>query len=182
MWRKVLSLVTVAVGTVALSASAQSDAAKIRSALGAAPKSIAVHAAVKDWPDKTGKMAVLKEGTNGWVCYPSRPETKYRKNDSMCLDPQWQEWFASVVEGRNPKITQTGYAYMLSGNAWESNTDPMGSMAPTADNQWHHWGAHVMVVYPNASMLAGVPTKPSTSGPYVMMAGTPHAHVMWPVK
>lgn len=181
MWRKIIPLALLGTVLLAGSAAAQNKAARIKSAMSAAPASISAHATVKDWPDKTGKSAVLKEGTNGWVCYPSKPQSKYVKNDSMCLDKQWQEWFASVVENRKPKITAIGYAYMVSGDAWESNTDPMGATGPTATNQWHHWGPHVMVVYPEASMLAGIPTTP-TSGPYVMMAGTPHAHVMWPVK
>jgi len=181
MWRKVLSLVGVASGAIALDASAQSSAAKIRSAMGAAPRSIAANATVKDWPDKSGKMAVLREGSNGWVCLPSQQKTKYLKNDAMCLDGQWQEWMAAMMEKRNPKITHTGYAYMLTSDEWGSNTDPFGAADPTPDNQWHHWGPTVMVVYPNASMLAGIPTKPSTNGPYVMMAGTPLAHVMLPV-
>ena len=54
--------------------------------------------------------------------------------------------------------------------------------APTPTNEWHHLGPHVMVVYPDKAMLAGLPTKPSTNGPYVMWADTPYAHVMWPVK
>jgi hypothetical protein len=31
-------------------------------------------------------------------------------------------------------------------------------------------------------MLAGIPTRPSMMGPYVMQSGTPFAHVMWPMK
>src|ERR1700687_3823215 len=77
---------------------AQSEAAKIATAMGAALASIAKDAAVKDWPDKTGKMATLREGTNGWVCFSSRPETKYRKKDAMCLDPMGQEWMTAFAE------------------------------------------------------------------------------------
>lgn len=185
MQRRMILL--AAVGTVVAplipsTVSAQSTAARIRSALSAAPASISANATVKDWPGKNGKMAVLREGSNGWVCLPSEPKTKYRKNDAMCLDSSWQEWFASVVENRAPKVKQVGYAYMLSAEEWGSNTDPMGAKEPTSTNQWHHMGPHVMVLYPAASSLAGIPTQPSKTGPYVMMSGTPHAHVMWPVK
>jgi hypothetical protein len=54
--------------------------------------------------------------------------------------------------------------------------------APTANNQWHHVGSHVMIAYPDAKMLEGIPTTPSKNGAYVMWAGTPYAHVMFPVK
>jgi hypothetical protein len=39
-----------------------------------------------------------------------------------------------------------------------------------------------MVVYPDKTALAELPVMPSSNGPYVMWAGTPYAHVMWPVK
>ncbi len=184
MWRRSFSTMVVAalVLGIATTASSQSKAAKIANATAAAPASIAKNATVKDWPDKSGKMATLREGSNGWVCLPSEPKTKYLKNDAMCLDPMWQEWMAAFVEKRDPKITSVGYAYMLSAEQWGSNTDPMGAKSPTPDNQWHHMGAHVMVLYPSSAMLAGVPTKPSTMGPYVMMSGSSFAHVMWPVK
>lgn len=169
-------------GAVADAEGQRSKAARIANALAAAPASIAKNATVKDWPGKDGKMAVLRDGSNGWVCLPSNPPTRYKKNDGMCLDPQWQEWLASVFENRAPRITKVGYAYMLTADEWGSNTDPMGATAPTPDNQWHKQGPHLMIVYPDAKMLEGIPAKPSMTGPYVMMAGTPHAHVMWPVK
>lgn len=182
MRRRALSstIAAILVLGVAGTAAAQSEAAKIATAMGAAPASIAKNATVKDWPDKTGKMATLREGSNGWVCYPSRPETKYRKNDAMCLDPMWQEWMTAYAEKRTPKITQVGYAYMLSADEWGSNSEE--AKEPTPDNQWHHMGPHVMVLYPDASLLAGIPVKPSMSGPYVMDSGSPFVHVMWPVK
>lgn len=155
---------------------------KIASAMTAGPHAITHDATVMDWPGKDGKMAVLRQGTNGWVCMPSNPPTKYKKNDAMCLDSQWQEWLASAFEKRAPKITKVGFAYMLAADEWGSNTDPLGATGPTADNQWHKQGPHVMVLYPDAKSLEGIPDKPAPSGPYVMMAGTPHAHVMWPMK
>lgn len=185
MWRKLLPvmLISLALAVVAPAAEGQkSKAAKIASAVAAAPASIARNATVKDWPGKDGKMAVLREGSNGWVCLPANPPTRYKKNDALCMDPQWQEWLASVFENRAPKITQVGYAYMLTADEWGSNTDPMGAKEPTADNQWHKQGPHLMIVYPDAKMLEGIPSRPSTMGPYTMMAGTHHAHVMWPVK
>lgn len=184
MWRRALP--TIVITGFALSgvstATAQSKTAKIAQAMAAGPSPITRNATIKDWPDKSGKMPVLREGSNGWVCLPSEPQTQYKKNDAMCLDPQWQEWFASVVENRPPRISKVGYAYMLTANEWGSNTDPNGAKGPTPDNQWHKQGPHVMVVYPDMKMLEGIPTQPSKNGPYIMMPGTPHAHVMWPMK
>jgi len=160
---------------------AQSKGAKIASATSAAPASIAANATVMDWPGKDGKMATLREGSNGWTCMPSHPKSKYIQNDAMCLDQTWLSFIGALTSKTAPSVKQVGYSYMLSANDWESNTDGAAT-APTPDNQWHHVGSHVMVVYPDAKMLEGIPTRPSKQGAYVMWPGTPYAHVMFPVK
>ena len=167
---------------LALPAAAQSSTkAKIASALSAAPAALARNAAVKDWPDKNGSMATLRGGSNGWVCFPSHPANKYRKNDAMCIDDQWQEWMSAYKQKRKPNISKVGYAYMLSADDWASNTD-MSAKAPTPENQWHKLGPHVMVLYPDAKMLEGLPTTPGAMGPYIMAPGSAYAHVMWPMR
>jgi hypothetical protein len=70
---------------------------------------------------------------------------------------------------------------MLTSDAEGRNTDPMAKGA-TPTNQWHHAGPRIMLLYPDAKLLAGLPTKPSACGPYVMFPGTPIAHVMLPVQ
>ena len=183
MWRRIFSITVIAgltLGAVS-TASAQSKAARIRQAMAAGPSSITKNATIKDWPDKSGGMAVLREGSNGWVCLPSEPVNKYRNNDAACMDSNFMDLFTAVVSQKPPVLKGVGYAYMLTTDDWESNTDP-GATAPTANNQWHHLRGHVMVVYPDKAMLAGLPTRPSLNGPYVMWADTPYAHVMWPVK
>ncbi len=183
MWRRIFSTLVVAglvLGAVSTT-SAQSKAAKIAQATAAAPASIGKNATVMDWPDKDGKMATLREGSNGWKCLPSEPVTKYRKNDAMCIDSNFGDLISALVSKQPPALKGIGYAYMLGTDEWLSNTDPAGA-APTADNEWHHVRSHVMVVYPDKALLAGLPTRPSLNGPYVMWADTPYAHVMWPVK
>ena len=157
------------------------SAAKIASAMSAAPRTIAQGATIVDWPDSTGRMATLRTGTNGWTCLPSQPKTQYITNNAMCADPNFTELLTAMFAGRPPALKGVGYSYMLSNETWESNTD-FRSMTPTADNQWHHVGSHVMIVYPDKAALAGLPVTPTPSGPYVMWASTPYAHVMWPVK
>jgi hypothetical protein len=41
---------------------------------------------------------------------------------------------------------------------------------------------HIMVVVPDPKVLQGMPTKRSTTQPWVMFAGTPYAHIMIPVE
>ena len=183
MWRRIFSTVVVmglVLGVVS-TASAQSKAAKIAQATSAAPASIGKNATVMDWPDKSGKMATLREGSNGWTCLPSEPATKYLKSDAVCMDSNFGDLISAQLANKPPALKGVGYAYMLGADAWLSNTDPAGK-APTADNQWHRARSHVMVAYPDKAMLAGLPTHPSLNGPYVMWADTPYAHVMWPVK
>src|SRR2546423_8834837 len=153
MGRKISSFVG-ALGLLALAnpAGAQSKAAKIASALAAAPASVSKDATVKDWPDSAGKMAVLRPCSNGWVCFPSHPKTKYVTNDAMCLDEQMQEWMAAMVEQRKPNITTVGYSYMLTADEWVSNND-LAAKGPTPTNQWFRERPHVMMVYPDPMML-----------------------------
>lgn len=184
MWRKLLSTVVVAalaLGVTATANAQKSKAAKIASAMAAAPASIAKNATVKDWPDKSGNMAVLREGSNGWTCIPSHEQSKFTFDDAMCMDANFGEMIGAVMSNKPLALKGIGYAYMLSANDWESNTDPTATK-PTADNQWHRVRSHVMVVYPDKALLAGIPTRPSLNGPYVMWPDTPWAHVMWPVK
>jgi hypothetical protein len=184
MPRKILAVAVAATVLAALCpsfAAGQSKAAKISNALAAAPASVAKGATVMDWPDKSGKSAQLRAGTNGWVCMPSEPKSKYINNDAMCLDPNFMSMIGSMMAKQPPAMKGVGYAYMLTTDDWESNT-AFGEKGPTPTNGWHHVGSHVMVAYPDKAALAGLPTTPSKDGPYVMWPTTPYAHVMWPVK
>jgi hypothetical protein len=158
---------------------AQSKAAKIANALAAAPASVSKDATVMDW--SSGKSVELRHGTNGWVCIPSEPKSKYITNDPMCLDQNFMSLIGAMMAKQPPALKGVGYAYMLTTDDWESNA-AASDKGPTATNGWHHVGSHVMVAYPDKSALAGLPTTPSKTGPYVMWPDTPYAHVMWPVK
>jgi hypothetical protein len=159
---------------------AETKAAKIADAIRAGPASITRHATIKDWPGADGAMAVLRLGTNGWVCVPTPPENSALQPDPMCLDEEWQRWLVAYVTKKPLQVAKTGYAYMLHSHAGASNTDPYATRA-TPDNQWHIVGPHVMVLYPDAHMYENISDDPHNGGPYVMYRGTPYAHVMWPV-
>lgn len=163
---------------------AATDDELIAEAMSAAPASLAGHAAVMAWPDEPGgEMRLLRAGSNGWVCFPSTPESiaTFDGEDPMCLDEDWQAWaeaYASRGEVSLPR--GLGIAYMLRGDIGASNVDPFAA-GPTADNEWIRTGPHLMVIVPDAALLDGIPTDPGTGGPYVMWRGTPYAHVMIPV-
>lgn len=153
---------------------------KIANAVSAAPPSISAKATIMDYPAKEGERpTVLRQGTNGWVCYPHMPEMK--GNAPMCLDDAWQKWMEAYMAHKDPQISQVGISYMIApGGAWSSNTDPF-AMSEKPDNQWGFDGPHLMILVPNRDALKGLPTDRSSAGPYVMYAGTPYAHIMIPI-
>lgn len=150
------------------------DAERIRSALSAAPASVAAHATVADHDGR-----VLRRGTSDWVCLPDMEDVP---NDTpMCLDATWRERIDAWQNRRAPHLTAVGISYMLRGDLPVSNVDPF-AQAPTDDNQWIQKGPpHVMVAVPDPALLAALSTDPDNGGPWVMWKGTPYAHIMIPV-
>ena len=153
-------------------ASAQNKAAVISNAMKAAPASIAEKASVADWQGNT-----LREGTNGWVCFPDPPNVE---NAPMCFDEPWLSWADSWQNKKPVTIERAGIAYMLAGDGGASNVDPY-AVAATPDNEWVESGPHLMLIVPNSAALDGISTDPDHGGPWVMWKGTPYAHVMIPI-
>lgn len=153
-------------------ASAQDRATVIANAVQAAPASIADSATVMDWEGNT-----LREGSNGWVCFPDPPNIE---SAPMCLDGPWQAWANAWMNKQPVTIDRPGIAYMLLGDAGASNVDPFAE-GPTPDNEWVVTGPHLMLIVPDAASLESFPTDPDTGGPWVMWKGTPYAHIMVPV-
>lgn len=154
-------------------ADAQDEAAMIANAVQAAPASISDDATVMDWEGNT-----LREGTNGWVCFPDPPNIE---RAPMCLDEPWLAW-ADGWQNKEPvDIDRAGIAYMLRGDAGASNVDPYAE-GPTEDNEWVVTGPHLMLIVPDPASLEGISTDPDNGGPWVMWPGTPYAHVMVPVS
>lgn len=150
----------------------------IASAESAAPAAIAHDASVIT-VDAKGAMTTLRKGKNGWTCMPDAPDTP--GPDPMCFDQNAGQWVQAWLAHKPPPANVVGLMYMLEGGTDASNTDPYATK-PTADNDWVKTGSHIMVVG-SKEILTGHPagTKPNTSVPYVMWAGTPYAHLMVPV-
>jgi hypothetical protein len=151
------------------------DAAKIKSAMSAAPAAVADHATIMDM----ATMKPIRQGTNGWTCLPDMPHTPGA--DPMCLDPNGMEWANAWMSKTAPPKDKMGFGYMLAGGSDASNTDPFAT-APKPGEKWVDTGPHVMVLN-IGDRFAGYPTTAAnTKVPYVMFAGTPYAHLMIPVK
>lgn len=165
------------------SAAAMNDSAAasndpIQSAESAAPASIAHNASVVSM-DASGNAKTLRQGTNGWTCIADSPATP--GPDPMCADANAMKWADAWIHHKTPPAGATGLMYMLAGGTDASNSDPYATK-PTSENDWIKTGPHVMVVG-SKEILAGYPSggNPDTSGPYVMWAGTPYAHLMIPI-
>lgn len=176
----VLLAATVAFGLVRIAPVAgQDDAAKIESAMSAAPLSIAETATVLDrGRDDAGNLVVLREGSNGWFCLPDDPDSP--GNDPVCYDQTWLDWSNALAANEEPNVTVLGLAYMLQGGSDASNTDPFAS-EPAAGEDWVSSPAHVMILVPGEIDLADYSTDHASGEPYVMWAGTPYEHIMMPV-
>jgi hypothetical protein len=147
-----------------------SEADLLASLEGVAPGDILAHAALMDGMD------TVREGTNGWTCM--KPGT-----NPMCADAGGLEWMhALMTKGEAPQ--RLGFIYMKLGDEGASNTDPFAT-AETADNHWVVTGPHVMIVGAEAGpLLAAHPREASAdpTKPYVMWAGTPYEHLMFPTE
>jgi hypothetical protein len=190
-----LSLVVAAalVGCVAnteTSASNQSKAdaksetskgeAKFQSAMSAAPMAIAKDATIVDYPKEAGQPLIeLREGTNGWTCFPDWQATPGK--DPMCFDKMWMQWFEAINTATDPNIKEPGIAYMLQGGSDASNTDPF-AMKPEKGEEWVSAPPHIMLIVPGKLDTPLLSTDHHSGEPWVMYAGTPYEHVMIPVE
>ena len=172
----------LAVGLVhAGSVAGQDDAdTKIEQAMSAAPASISMAATIYDFDvDDEGNFIVLREGSNGWSCFPDTPGTP--SIDPMCLDQTWMGWLASLLAQEEPMTTAPGLAYMLLGGSDASNTDPF-AMEPAEGDEWVSSPPHVMLIMPDELDQDVFSTDHASGGPFIMWAGTPYEHIMMPVS
>lgn len=154
---------------------------KIRSAMSAAPLAVAKDATIVDYPSEPGgEPTVLRQGTNGWTCYPDWPASP--ANDPECNDAPFEAWFRALMSGapQPPELTRPGFAYMLQGGADPSNTDPMAA-EPPAGEDWVISPPHAMLIVPEGFASSSFTTDPDSGEPFIMWQGTPHEHLMVPV-
>jgi hypothetical protein len=154
--------------------------AQIASATAAGPASITEHATImgSDSMDPNAAPVVLREGSNGWTCFPDAPSTP--SADPMCLDQTFMGWLDALVANKEPNTQVVGLAYMLAGGSDASNTDPYAT-GPEEGNEWITSPAHVMIIMPGDIDQTIFSTDPLSGQPFIMWAGTPYEHIMMPV-
>lgn len=187
MLQRTLSLTLLtslaAIGSLQMGAAAHQDdpelAAKIESAMTAAPPAISAEAQILDNAvDDAGKYLVLREGSNGWSCFPDIPASP--GNDPACYDATWMDWNYAFLAGEDPEPAVPGLAYMLQGGSDPSNTDPMAT-EPAPGEDWVASPPHVMLLLPDALDQEAFSTDHDSGQPYIMWAGTPYEHIMMPI-
>ena len=150
----------------------------VTSALSAAPAVVGEGAMVLDWPAAEGETpAMLREGDNGWTCFPDRFGTPGL--DPMCFDGPAMAWVGNWMMGMEPEIETMGLSYMLMGSYDNSNTDPFAG-PPENPADGVVTGPHIMTFPVDATTLKGMSTDHTTGEPYVMFQDTPWAHLMMP--
>ena len=155
----------------------------------AAPEFIAEGAAVYDAPGGN----LLREGTNGWTCVPANPRGMSDPENGWvdpheampaCGDAEFFKWIIAYFNETIPGdvMEKDGYAWMLHGDMGEDNTKPkVLNQEDAAEGHWIESGPHLMRMPKDPASLDGMTTDFNSGEPYVMFAGTPYAHVMYPV-
>ncbi|PWE16432.1 hypothetical protein DDZ18_13520 [Marinicauda salina] len=164
-----LGLVAIGAGASGLAAQEEDADAKIASAMSAAPAVISADATIMDH-DGT----VLREGDNGWTCFPETAAL-----GAMCNEAHWNEMIGALMAQEDFTASEFSVSYMLAGDGAApgvSNIDPYAT-EPTEDNDWVREGPHLMIIVPDPAMLEGMSTDPADPV-YVMWKDTPYAHIM----
>ncbi len=136
----------------------KSGAELIAEAESAAPAAVTKDATIKA-PD--GK--VLREGSNGWTCYPQQSII-----GPMCNRPQWDKLLHAMLNKQPIDVNEFSVSYMLAGEGEAlgvSNKDPYAT-EPTDDNDWLKEGPHLMMscqMRPRWKVFPPTQRSPSTS-------------------
>jgi hypothetical protein len=149
----------------------ESKEAKIARALSAAPANVAKDAKIVD-RDNDGAETVLREGTNGFTCFPGHPgvvsDVTYCANAAAL---RWESDFMALKP--KPTNTEPGIEYMLLGGTDWSATDPTATSG-TPIKEPPHW----MILWPFDPKTTGLSAEPKQAGTWIMWAGTPWSHLM----
>ena len=149
---------------------------KIANAMTGGPYAIAKDALILDWPEGDGEPAVLRAGSNGWVCRPDLPATP--TNDPRCLDQNWIALFTTPLGAERDALDLLGFGYMLQHGDAADNHD-ISAYEPAPGVEWVLDGPHLMI---NTSAGFEEPyfVDPNPDTPYVMFPDSQFEHLMLP--
>ncbi len=149
----------------------------IQNAMSAGPEAIAKDATIMDFVGGGG-TSLVRQGSNGWTCYPTAPSVPY--DDPKCIDGMAALWIQAIGAKTTPALTSIGVGYMLHGGLTMSDSDPFVPPSPSRED-WVVDPPHVMLFFPPGTLdSTSLPTSRVGGGPWIMWAGTPYAHIMIP--
>lgn len=163
--------------------------AQIKGATLAAPEELRDEATVYGF-DKTGKMVLLREGSNDVICLADDPNVKgfnvacYHKD----LEPFMKRGRELKAEGKKGKEVEYVRTKEVNSGELMMPESPTTLYVLTADEKDYdiETGAventylrYVIYTPYSTSESSGLPLRPHAPGmPWIMDPGTPHAHIM----
>jgi hypothetical protein len=121
--------------------------------------------------DAQGKRMVLREGSNGFICQPGNPKVLGRP--ASCSNEAARQWSADMAAHKpKPTNVEPGIIYMLAGATQRSVSDSFDKTSPPTTI-----GPHWMIMWPFDPKTTGLSAASKATGAYIMLAGTPYAHL-----
>lgn len=180
---KRMMLAAVMVALTAPSLYAQTDQEMIDRAVLAAPANARAAAAVVKW-DESGKRIEIRPGTNGMVCW------------DQSVWPGQLPFSVHCTSSKSMDRVDQNRAFYMQYKTREAAEKAIKEAEAAGKRVLPEYGAghyglqgkdqetarpHVTIAVPNATSASlKIPDKPSTSGMWLMDAGTTGAHIMIP--
>ena len=123
-----------------------------------------------------GKVEPVSQSRNGFTCTLMPDESRA----PVCADQRGFEWLVAAISRKPqpPTIDRPGIAYMAKGGVHYETSDGKKQMMPGAGTKEVKEPPHWLLIWPFDSASTGIPTQPNAGGTYIMLAGTPYAHLM----
>jgi hypothetical protein len=180
---RLVILLGLALAAVPYTLNGQSVDQQIAAALLAAPANLKDEAAVITF-DSNGEIEVIREGSNGLMCWDSSNEPGRQGN-----------WTSQCTSELNRARVQQNHQFSHRGSTPEEiqalfdEAEADGSReVPTYGTMYYHWrgdaetgGPHTNIAVPFATEdLSGIPEGRRNDAMWIMGAGTSGAHLMIP--
>ncbi len=138
-------------------------------AIAAGPRNVTDSARIVG-ADAQGKRTVLREGSNGFTCQPGNPVLG---RPASCANEAARQWSADLAAHKaKPTNAEPGIVYMLAGAVQPGVSAPSDSTTRPI-----MVGPHWMIMWPFDPKTTGLPAARKDTGAYIMLAGTPYAHL-----
>jgi hypothetical protein len=151
----------------------QGEAEFIKTAEAGAPDRISAKATIAQMEPK-GKVSIVRQGSNGFTCSVIPDES----HAPFCADHDGWRWFVAAMSGQPKPRATDGVAYMAKGGLHYETPDGKIVMNSGSNTKSVKEPPHWLLLTPLDSATSGIPTRPNSGGSYIMLAGTPYAHLM----